>query len=77
MDRLKGKVAGIPLWIVVIGFIAFVVIPVVNTIIYAFSMGWYYPHLLPPRYTGRWFVRTFTIWRLHETLLNTAPTLTS
>ncbi|RLE72790.1 MAG: hypothetical protein DRJ45_01225 [Thermoprotei archaeon] len=71
MDKAKERIAGIPFWIVVLGFVTLVIVPVLNTIIYAFSMGWYYPHLLPPRYTVCWFIRTFQVWRLHETLMNT------
>lgn len=70
--KIRTRIAGIPLWIVVIGFISLVLVPVINTLLFSVSKGWFYPYLLPPDYTLIWFQRTFTVWRLHETLLNTA-----
>lgn len=72
--RLESKhptIGEIPLWIIVVGFASLVIIPIINTVLYSVSKGWYYPHLFPPKYTLMWFMRTFMIWRLHETFLNT------
>lgn len=72
LQRIPEKIAGIPLWILVLGFISLVMLPIINTALFSVARGWFYPHLLPPQYTLLWFRRTLTIWALHETFLNTA-----
>lgn len=65
------RIGGIPLWVLVIGFAALVILPIVNMILAATSKGWFAPQLLPKVYTLEWFQRTFEIWELQNTLVNT------
>lgn len=67
---LVRRFAGIPLWLLLLGHISLVVMPIINMALSATAMGWFAPNLLPPQYTLLWFRRSFEVWELQNTLLN-------
>ena len=68
--NVRGKIAGIPIWILILGYISLVIMPIINTLLHSFSKGWF-SGVLPAGWTTLWYERTLEVWDLGPCIITT------
>lgn len=69
--RIPNMMIRISPWLLLLGYVLLVIMPIINTALYSVSKGWFAPHLLPPEYTLRWYQRSWVTGELGKSLANT------